>query len=77
MIAFAVLLWKALFRAAARLTFLCAAKEKVSKRKAAPGGTPALRAGPQAGREFFEGTSLSLRKTAHVLCAAPAGFYPP
>ncbi|WP_411831925.1 hypothetical protein [Pseudoxanthomonas mexicana] len=50
------------------LFFACA--KKSNQKKAHPGGTPALCAGACADREFFEGTSMYLRKTARVLRAA-------
>jgi hypothetical protein len=50
------------------LFFACA--KKSNQKKAHPGGTPALRAGPQSQREFSNGTSMCLPKTARIVRAA-------
>ncbi|HLM54244.1 MAG TPA: hypothetical protein VK325_11815 [Pseudoxanthomonas sp.] len=67
-------------KSASRLTreslfFACA--KKSNQKKAHPGGTPTLRVGSHAGREFPEGTSMCRPETARVVRAVPMGFDPP
>jgi hypothetical protein len=47
--------------------------KKVTKESTPRAARPS---GPQSGREFSEGTSMCLPKTAHIVCAALAGFNP-
>ena len=58
------------------LFFACA--KKSNQKKSHPGGTPSApcATGPQAGREFSEGTSMCPPKTLRIVRSAPAGFYP-
>jgi hypothetical protein len=57
------------------LFFACA--KKSNQKKTHPGGTPTLRVGSHAVREFPEGTSMCRPETARVVRAAPMGFNPP
>ncbi len=44
--------------------------KKSNQKKGHPGGAPTLCVGSQSQREFSNGTSVCLSKTAHIVCAA-------
>jgi hypothetical protein len=59
----------------ALLFFACAKKSR--QKKHPPAVRPPLRGGCAVPVGIFGRGILPRPKTAHVLCAAPAGFYPP